>query len=1093
MVHVWLTSFRAALLSFFCSVSLLANIPATERHALVTLYEAANGESWDRQQNWLGAPGTEAEWEGVVVENDHVVELNLGSNRLEGTLPPEIGNLTKLRRLDLRAGGSQPLYANPPVLFFLNGELPASLGNLQALEYLDLRGDRFEGVPDSLAGLTLLTTLLVGGNRFTRFPSLAGLSSLEVLDLSSLPVGAIPDLSLLISLRDLEVSRNHLSSIPWVGALIHLERLDLSGNELEELPPDFAGLTQLRELQLGGNRLQSLSPEIGQLANLDELSLDSNLLSSLPGEIGQLLSLESLDLSGNQLDTLPIQFGELAALKWLNLQSNPFTVFPAALAGLPQLDTLYSSDCQIQEIPPAIGAISSLRILALSSNDLHGSIPDEIGDLEQLEVLDITRNEDLAGEIPSSIGRLHHLRVLSLRDTALGGPIPDEIAGLLALQELDLQRTNITRLTPELGKLVNLRKLLLFSASVEGPIPHELGLLPNLSELDLRRNRLQGEIPVELSYLDHLRGGVSFNALYTHNEMLREFIDQQWEPNFPWEEAQTLPPDGFSVTRLDHETIRFDWIPLEIYEPNGKIDGYYEIFSGPTPEGPFQELVLSTQSLDEFSALHRQEESPKPVFFQIRSVTKPHHFNKNTVVSGFSPGASESLLPLTRSYAPFRQALDVDFTGFALANAESQPAFVEVMAWRNDGAPLWSPHPQFRPPPLPFELMGGRQLARLGNELFEIDSSTELESWLEILSDQSQLAAMYLFGGPGKLDGSANLREDEIDGPLYFSRVFRSADAGNPFQIVTRISLFNPSHEPVDAKIEGFFSSDGLQQIGRLEIPPHGFVTSSADQLLPEAEFPEVPAYLRVTAMAGGLIGVAWMENADSLMVLGGARFDGFHDLYTAQIADDEMIDSSLELINTSPSERKLQLTARAHDGSRILGPIEMTLAGGESHEESTRILFGLSSQPDQDRFQGSLNVKVNGTGVIGDLLLMERTDRRFATALQLQGRSSRRIVFPQLAQTVGIFTGVALYSPANDALATLTVFADDGNPVDHIDIPLEAQESRALLLVDLFPSISGMRAGYLTIDSDQPLIAVEIFGADNLDFLATVPGWSRE
>ena len=81
-------------------------IPEIERDALIAIYESTDGEGWDRKDNWLGPPGSEPSWSGVTVENGHVTILNLHSNLLEGTLPPEIGNLKELRELDLWGGNS---------------------------------------------------------------------------------------------------------------------------------------------------------------------------------------------------------------------------------------------------------------------------------------------------------------------------------------------------------------------------------------------------------------------------------------------------------------------------------------------------------------------------------------------------------------------------------------------------------------------------------------------------------------------------------------------------------------------------------------------------------------------------------------------------------------------------------------------------------------------------------------------------------------------------------------------------------------------------------------------------------------------------
>ena len=72
-------------------------IPASERAALIALYNNTNGAGWNNNTNWLGAPGSENTWYGITVQNilgtDHVTEIYLDYNNLSGSIPTELGNL----------------------------------------------------------------------------------------------------------------------------------------------------------------------------------------------------------------------------------------------------------------------------------------------------------------------------------------------------------------------------------------------------------------------------------------------------------------------------------------------------------------------------------------------------------------------------------------------------------------------------------------------------------------------------------------------------------------------------------------------------------------------------------------------------------------------------------------------------------------------------------------------------------------------------------------------------------------------------------------------------------------------------------------
>ena len=82
-----------------------------------------------------------------------------------------------------------------------------------------------------------------------------------------------------------------------------------------------------------------------------------------------------------------------------------------------------SSNQLTGEIPSELGSLSNLTELDLSSNQLTGEIPAELGDLANLEELYLSSNQ-LTGEIPSELGDLSNLDVLYLSQNRLTGCIP---------------------------------------------------------------------------------------------------------------------------------------------------------------------------------------------------------------------------------------------------------------------------------------------------------------------------------------------------------------------------------------------------------------------------------------------------------------------------------------------------------------------------------------------------------------------------------------------------------------------------------------------------------------------------------------------
>lgn len=142
--------------------------------------------------------------------------------------------------------------------------------------------------------------------------------------------------------------------------------------------------------------------------------------------------------------------------------------------------------------------LGNLKSLDLSSNEISGSIPPEIGNLNGLSNLNLSGN-DISGAIPPEVGKLSGLSNLDLSGNKISGPIPPEMGNLKELQNLDLGSNNISgSIPPEIGNLTNLTNLDLGGNDLSGDIPTELGNLSNLESLNISDNKLSGDIPPEL-------------------------------------------------------------------------------------------------------------------------------------------------------------------------------------------------------------------------------------------------------------------------------------------------------------------------------------------------------------------------------------------------------------------------------------------------------------------------------------------------------------------------------------------------------------------------------------------------------------------
>ena len=171
---------------------------ATDRPALVALYNAIDGANWTDNTNWSTNENL-SDWYGVSTDqNGRVTDLSLQSNSLSGAIPADLGDLANLEVLSLSRNtlsGAIPVdlgdLSNLQELYLnvneLSGAIPADLGDLANLEVLSLSRNTLSGaIPADLGDLTSLQELYLHRNNLTgAIPAdLGDLTDLEVLSLS---------------------------------------------------------------------------------------------------------------------------------------------------------------------------------------------------------------------------------------------------------------------------------------------------------------------------------------------------------------------------------------------------------------------------------------------------------------------------------------------------------------------------------------------------------------------------------------------------------------------------------------------------------------------------------------------------------------------------------------------------------------------------------------------------------------------------------------------------------------------------------------------------------------------------------------------
>ncbi|KAH7669443.1 Leucine-rich repeat protein [Dioscorea alata] len=476
----------------------------------------------------------------------HLNHLDLSANFFDGaSIPSFIGQFKELRYLNLSHA-------------HFGGLIPASFGNLSSLHTLDLSNNDGVYVDDSahqwLSHLTLLQHLDVSGVHFfsnsssSLFLALNKLPAIKEIRLSecwleSIPL-FIPHLNF-SSLSILDLSYNSINfSVPsFLFNLKSLQFLDLRGNYFDNIGHDYqwlSNLTSLQYLDMSGINLSSMSSNLFlalnyKLPSINELHLSGCELEKLPLSIPHLnfSSLSVLDLSSNHINFSGISWlFNIKSLQSLDISHNDLNLLTIPMGPPPKvsassINSNYKSQPSDLSIPESMGSLCSLQTLGLSylsinkrlveleggfsgclknslthlhlsSTELKGDIPDWIGDIKNLKVLDLSYNS-LSGSVPSSLASLSFLEVLLLHDNQLTGTLPKEFGNLAQLGYLDLSYNQLT-----------------------GTLPKEFGNLAQLGYLDLSHNQLGGAISEEhftqlakLETLDMSSNSLVFNVSAT--------------------------------------------------------------------------------------------------------------------------------------------------------------------------------------------------------------------------------------------------------------------------------------------------------------------------------------------------------------------------------------------------------------------------------------------------------------------------------------------------------------------------------------------------------------------------------------------------
>jgi len=518
-------------------------VQTVEYQALVDFYNLTGGDGWRTKWDISSNNLHTTTWFGVVVEDEHIVEINLPNNRVRGAIPASFSNLKFLKKLNLGSTTTSSAFSHD-----LSSSNLDNLSGLESLEDLNLRYCNISGTfPASWSQLTNLKSLVASNNTLSGsiFSEIGNLTALESLDFS----------------------QNELTEIPTtIGNLTNLKTFNLSYNELSILPQELEDLTSLTLLYVNSNQIIDTEAFLNSSINLpltsQTLTLDEFVYSGGDVVLTNIPDITRYDRSNNDFSARnnfnlridgsnivtnitmeadgsivllkeylgTLTSGKQVALYQQNGASRATTInFTTTTVDLPAIpESEYQA---LVDFYNATQGDSSWRTQwDVSVNNLNlgawFGMAIEDGHITEISL----PNNKIKGAIPASFGNLKFLKKLDLSSTTTSSSFSHDLSstdlsnlsGLESLEDLNLRYCNISGALPaSWNQLTNLKSLIVSNNSLTGSIFSDIGNLTALESVDFSQNQLT-EIPTTIGNLTNLK---TFNLSYNELTILPQELE----------------------------------------------------------------------------------------------------------------------------------------------------------------------------------------------------------------------------------------------------------------------------------------------------------------------------------------------------------------------------------------------------------------------------------------------------------------------------------------------------------------------------------------------------------------------------------------
>ncbi|RKZ50522.1 MAG: hypothetical protein DRR00_15010 [Candidatus Parabeggiatoa sp. nov. 3] len=585
---------------------------------------------------------------------NHLIWLNLSNNQLSGAIPAELGNMNSLRRLSL--------YVNQ-----LGETIPKELNNLTNLTSLLLHNNQLEGIPD-LNNLTNLTSLRLENNQLRGIiPSLP--ASLTLTDLGynaltdeedSTPTTKDPDWGATQTVPPTNITATASSTdtvqVAWTpitytgdGGYYRIKYATNSGGAYtvsgtttnkSATSYDITGLTPGTTYYFV---VETFTPKHGDQQN--DLTSELSVEVSATTDDDSFSCTTQSEIPEAECDALVALYDNTDGANWTDNATNNWKVtnMPCSWTGVTcsavppiKVTGIVRYSKNLSGTIPNLSTLTNLQTLNLGNNQLSGTIPVELGNVDSLTSLGLNDNQ-LNGAIPNEFGNLVNLMVLELSHNQLSGTIPTTLGGnMVNLINLALSNNQLSEKIPdELGDIANLAYLALQKNQLTGTIPPSIGNLPSLKGLWLNDNQLSGTIPNlnDLTQLTDTRLG--------YNKLTDETANSATAKDPDWAATQTVPPtiNLTDTAALSDNTVQVGWTPIA-YTSDG---GYYQVKYATTSGGPYTNASGTTTNKSATSYDVTGLTAGTKYYFVVETFTPKHGDQQNDLTSVLSTEVSVTL------------------------------------------------------------------------------------------------------------------------------------------------------------------------------------------------------------------------------------------------------------------------------------------------------------------------------------------------------------------------------------------------------------------------------------------------------------------